>query len=341
VIHGLPIFTRVGAVTTFLDADYTAVITTPAANTTRVTLTKQSLWTDPSSVFLSASYTPDGIVPVITATCNVVSASFTFLVAGPYPEQPDVSEKATVAFTMTSSAEVRGASLTIDEHVAVTLDELNVAHWVTPDYSGLVTVGLNVVSITADQRRDFSPEQIVPVDIVVGLTADGGVFTAYATASYRFYVRPRVTALFNPALRRTRMDSPFLGMPALEAHRITLLGGLKTRPISPGGEVLAYLRIKRSSLGGVAAQLLRPDLDLEVPRIVPEDLADVNAVDVALQDVDVLWESAVNDAHKLLVDPLLLDLLVKTRLAPYPQERVGAVAALVFAANAKLVEFTA
>jgi hypothetical protein len=325
------ILSVIGGVTMFLSPSFTLGVTSPAVNTTRYTLTRTTPWVNPSTINLTAGYTADGTLPFPeTAAVGVVCATYELQVAHPSAEQSDVQPDSDVAFTFVTNANPAGGEVLINGTQAVDMSSYTKPVWAVPNYTGRVVSGTGFVAVVVNARRSFKPEQVVDVSVRVPVTVDW-INTALATINYRFHVRTRTTALQNPALQKGVLDVPFTDYPALESYRYVLTGALKTRPSSPGGELLCYLRMMRCSLASVASQFRRPDLDAELPHIVPEDLADVNVVDESLNTITILWEAALNEARSLNVDPLLLDLIEKTTKAPYPQERVGAAAALLFA----------
>ena len=340
VTLGSIIFTRIGGTTTFLNAAYTVGVSSPATNTTRYTLTKITPWTNPDTLQISATYDPNGVDPVVNAAVDVVVADFETQSSDPYDQQPDVRPETAITFTVASNATFRGGRIYVEDVLALTLDANNLPQWSFPNFNGSAVLSAGLLTITIKPRRIFSPDERVTIRGEINLTEDLAI-EGVATFEYNFYVRTRVTSLLNSALRFTSLDRPFNQLPALELQRQVLVSNLKTRPVSPGAEVLIFLRITRCSLKSVSSQFQRPDLEKEMARIVPEDIADINAVALAINEITVLWEPALREAHELHVNPLLLDLVAKTYNAPYPQEKVGAVAALLLAVSAQLATFTA
>lgn len=328
VVNAVVVLTCVAGVATYTDPGYSAAVTVPSIGVERYTVTKTTDWSDPLGVEILANYREDGTAPGVDAPAVEVVAC-TVMVTGvnPYDNQPDTRTDVLITLAATSTSPIQAGEVYVNEGRALQFGIETV--WGRPDFLGVLFYNSNSIFANISHRRLFDPDIVVPVQLVLTVLSDG--ITAEKTISYNFHTQPRVTKVLNPALFVSALDRPFQNLPALDILRTALLGALRTRISPPPSEVLVYDRISKSSLRTVRTQFKRPDLDLEVSRIVPEDLASVEDVDAALSRVDLLWESAVSEARSAGIDSLLVNLIVTTHATPYPQERVGAAAALVFA----------
>ena len=330
VINTVNVLTVIAGVATFVDVNYTCAITTPSVNVERVTLTRTSDWPDPSDLAVVGAYRPAPAASIYSDSADCVAASYTFRAGAPYPGQPDVAPESSISLAITTTATVTSAELLIAGASAVTFSPPGLPAWKTPDFTGRLVYAGSTLSLFANPRRVFDHEQIVEVELALGLSA-GGAISIDNSFIYRFHIRPITTALFNPALRLTRLDQPFQAAAASETLRYILRGALLPRPLSPSFEAALYLQIQRSSLGAVAVQFRRQDLDVEAARFVAEDIPDVTSVDRAISEVALLWESVMLEAYELGLPKEMLQLINRTYESPYPQERVGAACALIFA----------
>jgi hypothetical protein len=329
-INSVNVLTVIAGSATFVGAAYICVISTPSASVERVTLTRTSNWPDPSDLDITAAYraAPAGPIYAISNTCLV--ASYTFQAGSPYPGQPDVSRESSISLAITTTATVLSAELSIAGDSAVLFSAPGPAVWSMPDFVGRLVYAGGTLSIVADPRRVFDSEQVVDVELSAQLYA-GGAVSVKNSFLYQFHVRSSTTNLVNPALRFTRLDRVFENAAASETLRYLLRGALLTRPLAPSFEIALYSQVMRSSLGSVALQFRRPDLDVEIERLVAEDIPDVLTVDAAVSEASLLWEAVLLEAAELNLSRDLLQLIAKTYDSPYPQERVGAACAMIFA----------
>jgi len=327
-VNGTLVLTVLGAAVTYLNAAYTYAASYPATNVTRHTLTHTASWADPFAILMVAGYRPAPSSAILTAQVSAICATLTVNAIYPILDQSDVDPGTDLALAVTSSATIQDGALTVAGQTALSQLGATDPVWNYPDFKGRAFYASGTLSLTVNPRRTFPYEARVPASISLTLT-DGSARSVQQTRTYAFYVRQRRTPVFNPALRFTRVDQLFEQAPASETFRYVLRGALQTRPAAAPYIVLIYSRILRSSLRSVASQFNRADLEREVVRLVPEDLPDIAEVDGALSAVDILWEPALEEARALGIDPPLLELLAKTYAAPYPQERAGAVAALM------------
>ena len=329
-VNAVNVLTVIAGVATFVDADYGCSISTPSAAVERVTLTRTTDWTDPSDLAVTAAYRAAPADPIYETNSDCIAATYTFQAGAPYPGQPDVAQESSISLSIASTASLVSAKLYIAGASAVFFSPPEPANWNRPDFVGRLVYAGGALSISADPRRSFDPDQIVDIELSTEFDA-GGLVSVENSFLYRFHVRPATTHLFNPALRFTRLDRAFESAAASETLRYVLRGALLPRTTSPSFEAALYLQIKRSSLGAVASQFRRPDLDVEIERFIAADIPDVTSVDVAIAEVNLLWESALLEAEELGLPKDLLQLITRTYEAPYPQERVGAACALIFA----------
>jgi len=329
-INAVNVLTVIAGVATFVGAAYTCVISTPSASVERVTLTRTSDWPNPSDLDITAAYRELPAGPIYAASAACLVASYTFQAGSPYPGQPDVSRESSISLAITTTATVLSAELSISGDSAVLFSPPGPAVWSMPDFVGRLVYAGGTLSIVADPRRVFDSEQVVDVELSLHLDA-GGAVSIRNSFLYQFHVRASTTSLFNPALRFTRLDRVFENAAASETLRYMLRGALLPRPLSPSFEAALYLQIMRSSIGSVALQFHRTDLDAEIDRFVAEDIPDVATVDAAITEVNLLWESVLLEAGELGLPRDLLQLIAKTYESPYPHERVGAACAIIFA----------
>ena len=326
-INGVTAFFRVTTkkTITYVMPGLTASVTAPAPNTTRITLTRKSLWSDPYEVIVTASYDPDGSGTYVSKTAYALAGTGTLQPASPSASQPDADPGTNVSLTFGSPAGglvVLNGAITINGAPAVTFDPTS---WVSPTFTGQLTHLPTFLYATIAPRRRFLADASVDVGVTLTLSA-GGELTLEKSYTYRFYTRPNTPNTFNTSLRRTYVDAPFLGAPATETLRHVLQGALQARPLTAPFMVLLYNRVQRCSLRAVAAQLNLGELDAEVERLLPEDMASVMDVDAALAPYAILWDAALQEAT---APADFLALLAKVYQAPYPQERVGALCALI------------
>lgn len=324
-INGATAFARVNATVTYVLPGLTAAVTTPALNTTRVTLSRMSPWADPSEVIVSAAYDPDGTGAYVSKAAYALAGTGTLQPASPFASQPDADPGTQVALTFGDPAGglvVLGGTITINGTTAVTFDPVS---WAAPAFTGQLTHLPTFLYATIAPRRRFLADASVDVGVTLTLSA-GGELTLEKSYAYRFYTRPNTPNTYNPELRRTYVDAPFLGTPATETLRTVLQGALQARTLTAPFIVLLYNRVQRCSLRAVAAQLNRSDLALEAERLLPEDRASVMDVDAALAPYAILWDAALRESP---APADFIDLIAKVYQAPYPQERVGAVCALI------------
>ena len=323
------LLTRIGSSTTYLDPDFTLAVTTPESGVVRYTLTKSADWANPQNVIVDANYRTAGATPGKDAKqAATIAGALSLVSASPQRDQAEVSGEASVAVNLSATCDIVFLEASLNAVTALTY-ETETEIWSRPDFDGNISVAGPLASLKVDPRRSWAPDQTVQVALRVGVTVDETV-TAYTTLEYAFHTRARRTVLASPVSQYTVLDRPLPRQPASEALRVTLVGALKAQVQSAPVEVLVYYRIAQSALGSLRIYLRRPDLDREVTNLVSEDLADPVAIAEALQGVDILWEPALREATNLGVNPLLLGLVSRSYEAPYAQERVGAVAMLLF-----------
>ena len=338
IVNAAQVLSVVGGITTGLDPAYSLAVTTPDARTVRYTLTKLTPWANPQTVWVEASYAPSNSESAIDAiAAPTVAATFEVDALSPTAGQADTPQEADLSITIRTPARVSEFVASVNGTFAVAAmlappTLVRTVVWNLPAHRGFIIFEGEAIALGVNPRRLFNPDAMVDFLVSTRLTADDIVVIDH---QYRvpFHTRPRTTNPLNPALRRTHIDKPFEGFPASEALRVALRSAVQTRRAATSFEVLAYSRIIRSSLGSVRSQFERRDLDEEVSRLVPEDLASVVAADLELGRVAILWDVALDEARTAGVDPVLVELIARTHQEPYPQERVGAVACLIFATS--------
>jgi hypothetical protein len=331
-VNATNVLTVIAGTVTFVDPAYACVVTVPSVGIERMTLTRLSDWPNPSDLVIDATYQASPLDPLLSETSSCVAASYSLQAGSPYQGQADVSAESSVSFAFTTTAVVAEAEVFIAGKQAVKLDPLGGVDWNSPDFVGRLINAGGTLSVAADPRRAFDPEQTVSVELALKLISTnlGSVLVDHNLV-YEFHTRTRTTFLDNPSLRFSRVDLPFQDSAASETLRYVLRSALLPRPSSPSFEVALYLQITRSSLGSVASQFRRSDLEAELSRLVAEDMPSITTVDAVLTEVAVLWDAALQEASDLGLGRELLQLIARTYAAPYPQERVGAACALIFA----------
>lgn len=322
------VVTCIAGAPTYTAPGYTVGVEILGGGVERYTITRAADWADPSGIEVRANYRDDGIAPGIDATIVTFVASTVALSgASPYPNQPEVRADTAITLAVDSTAPIQSGTLLVNGGLVLQFGMAPT--WNRPQYTGTIFTTLYSVFVNAYRRTLFDSDLPVPVDLSVDVLSDGVQATKRLT--YKFYTQVSRTRVLNPGLYSAAIERPFTDSPALEIFRLAFLAALRTSISPPPAEVLTYSRIIKCSLSGIRSQFNRPDLDLEASRLAPTDLAPVDAIAAALGRVDLLWEAALSEARNAGVDALLADLIATTRLLPYPQEQVGAVATLLFA----------
>lgn len=326
------VLTVLAGIVTFVDPAYTCAVTVPSVGVERITLTRLLDWPNPSDLVIDATYQASPLDPILSESNSCVVATYTFQAGSPYPGQPDAPADSSVSFSFTTTAVIVEAEIFIAGSSAVKLNPLGNIDWNSPDFVGRLINSGGTLSVAADPRRAFDPAQVVPVELALKLISTNlGAVLIDNSFIYQFHTQPKTTFLDNPSLRFSRVDLPFQDSAASETLRYVLRSALLPRPSSPSFEVALYLQIVRSSLGSVSSQFRRSDLEAELSRLVAEDVPSITAADNTLAEVAVLWDAALQEASDLGLGRELLQLIARTYEAPYPQERVGAACALIFA----------
>jgi hypothetical protein len=334
-VNAALIFTRLAAVTTFLDAGYTVSVATPEPNVTVYTLTKTTPWPDPSGVDVNTTYQADPAAPVITKNSTAIAGAFQVVPATPYSGQPDAPPRTSISLSMgqPSGPDIAGFTVSINDAVALVFQP-GAPVWSLPDYYGAVNYTAQSATVFIDPRRYFNYD--FPVQVTINASLAVGLSVAAVTRTYKFYVAPRLSRAASPELQYSRVDQLFENSPAIETLRYALKGALQTRPSAAPYLVLLYARILRSSLKSVASIFNRSDLTPLAEALVPEDLVDPTAALVPLTPFEILWAPAVSESKEIGITEDTLGLIEKAYASPYPQEKLGAIAGLVLLnANAR------
>lgn len=330
-VNGVTKLVRVGGVTTFLDAGYTAVISTPAPNTERVTLTSVANWADPSTILVNVTYTPDGTPgSSISVFRFVTCATFSLVATSPTDGESIVLPSSSVSYAAASSAWIYRHEASINGQPAYGLAYLGFNR---PDFEGTFTQpSANFLALTIDPRRQFEPGQTVTVDLTYGLTTDG-INVSYLTRQFTFFIKERFTPVPKFLYEPTRVDAPFTGYTASEAIRQALRTAVRPRATAPNTFLLLYNRIERSSL---KSHIYVEPLARQTPKLLIEDQVDVDQVDSALTPVSILWPVALEEAKLIGVRAEVVDAIARVQASQFPQERVAAYCALVFSESVLL-----
>jgi len=197
-----------------------------------------------------------------------------------------------------------------------------------PAVRGTAATSDELLVVTLRLRRRFAPGTPVVVRIVARTNA-----TAETSYEARFFAALPASSLRDQDLRRTRVDASFPSSTrALELLRRTLEGAVGTGNGSL--RVALVHRVKRSQLASLLPAT-GDNVAEAIDRLLPSEVASVDDLDAALAVVSFLWTAAREELLTLGVAPLTVDALDRSRAAPYPQERVAAVAlALLLAADA-------
>ena len=321
-VNGVTKLVRVGGVTTFLDAGYTAGISTPAPNTERVTLTSVANWTDPSTILVNVNYTPDGTPgSSFNVFRFIICATFTLIATSPADGENIVLPFSSVSYSASSTALIWNHTAEINGQTAYASPAFN-----KPDFTGTLNSAANFLAVTIDPRRQFEPGETVTVNLTYGLTTDAIRFT-YQTRQFTFFVKERYSPVRRSFYAPSRVDLPFTGYTASEAIRQALRTAVRPRATSPNTALLLYNRIQRSSL---KSQIYVEQMAKEAPKLLIEDQVDVDQVDSALTPVSILWPVALEEAKLIGVRAELVEAIARAQASQFPQERVAAYCALVF-----------
>lgn len=201
-----------------------------------------------------------------------------------------------------------------------------------PAFTGTVDDQGALVVVALRPRRRFlygvNVAVVVAADEVVSMTP-----TTFSTTG-TFSIREIGSRLLDPTLRATRVDRPFVDVPALELHRMTLLGALAGAPGS-ASVVQLYYRVFASQLRALTSQLGVPaSVAAEATRLRRADVASLVACDTSLEAVRALWESALRELLGLGVAPTDVQLLLRSGNSGNFQERVAAACAALLLAVA-------
>jgi hypothetical protein len=335
-INSVLVLAWAGGSTTFVAAGYTALATLLGSGNLEVTLTKSTPWPNPQNIQINTNYRVDGTAPGVDATTVSALAAYAILaVTSPVSGEADVPLSADLRFLVTSSVEITSLTAYVNEALALTASRVAPSTvWSTayqsPNFVGRLTATTQSLSVAVSPRRNFPPDRQPTITVDLRLTSDFTT-TVDHRLNYAFTTSPRRTSFSGPTLRGTRLTRPFSGQPAADSLRRALIAALSPRPSPPPPDVLFYACVVQSSLSSVRSQFGRRDLDPEVSRIAFEDRASITQVDAVMKQFDILWDPALDEAISVGVDPALVALLADAYRCPYPQERVGAVAALLFA----------
>lgn len=326
-VNGTIIYTWLAGSTTYLDSDFSLAITSPAPYVARFTFLKLSLWLTPITIPIVATYAPNPDVPPSISTSTVICATLTLVSTNPANEQPNASPQTSVQFVATSTATIHGVNISIGGQQAFNQSGPTQT-WARPDFSGTIVNSGNAISASVVPRRDFSSQTTVQVALNFTLTTNDTFFIDVPLTYSFFAVAPAPTQIAITQ-QNTPLDRPIRGFPALESQRAVLLRALTVSTFGPSLSVLACARSLRSSLAPLVTSTQTSELRAQAAALRAEYQADVTAAATALTEVEALWESAILEARRLGVEPSILDLISRTYASPYPQERVGAVSALL------------
>lgn len=257
--------------------------------------------------------------------------SFTFENLRPAPGDTQVRDDSSISGTFVTSDQLFSLTMSLNgERVLTTLDFTNIA-WSRPNYRGRISYIHPRIYFTVEHRRRFAPDSVNTVEVVVSYTLGDAIVSSPVT--YSFTCEPRLSPVPQALSSLGVLDGP-LPQPGLNTLRVMLLDALVARVGAPPAEVLLYDRVKRCSLASALPS--RPGYDDARLALVAEDRGSVMSADAQIKQLGPFWEASLVEAKRLGVPDPLIALLDQTMKAPYPQERVGAAAALLLLSKDRL-----
>lgn len=251
--------------------------------------------------------------------------TFTFRDQHPAPGASHVRDDSPITCTITTTDALLALQIELNGELVVVTQGFTSATWARPNFVGRITYAHPNIYVTVIPRRRFSPDSTNTLKFTFSYF-DGDAITT-SVAEYSFTCEPRLTNIPATITPMGVLDSP-IASPVLNTLRAYLADALIQRVQGPPLAVMLYDRIKRSSL----AALIPSDRAYDEARanLVREDHGDLLAADTAIRDLGPFWEGSIVEARGLGVPGTTLTLLEQTMQAPYPQERVGAAAALLW-----------
>lgn len=257
--------------------------------------------------------------------------TFTFRDQRPAPGASHVRDDSPITCTITTSDALLALQIELNGELAVVTQGFTNATWSRPDYVGRIVYSHPNIYVTIIPRRRFSPDSTNTLKFTFSYF-DGDAITQ-AVEEYSFTCEPRLTNIPAAITPVGVLDAP-ISSPVLNTLRSHLADTLIRRVGGPPLAVMLYDRVKRSSL----ASLIAPNRAYDEARanLVREDQGDVLAADEQIRSLGPFWEGSLVEARGLGVPGPTLELLEATMRAPYPQERVGAAAALLWLSTERL-----
>lgn len=249
-----------------------------------------------------------------------MTTTFEFASASPANDATLVQDDAALTGQIQSSSPLLSVLITLNGERVVSSDGFEKPEWAYPNYEGRIHVVNQRFGYVIRHRRRFDPDTKYTLSFEFE-HSEGDTF-ATTTVSLDFTTETRQSPISVADREPGVLDSRIEPV-ALNSLRVYLLGSLATRIGSPPAAALLRHRVSRCSL----VSLLSPD-QRETP-LLPEDIASVVTVASVIDGLQPFWEASLQEARRLGLPEPTLELLAKTMKAPYPQERVGAAAALL------------
>jgi len=250
---------------------------------------------------------------------------FTVLYQYPAPGELQVRDDASISGAVSATQSILSIEGSLNGERMLVSSGMGKMTWSRPNYSGDVTYVHPKLFFTVKPRRRFDPDTNYVVSFTFGFF--NGDQIATETVTYAFHTAPQLSQVETAYTQPGVLDNNISDFKALNSLRSHLVDALKTRAGAPNAEVLLYSRIMRSTLHVVVPKNGKL---LEISsRLVPADLASPMVVDAEVRKLGPFWQASLYEAAQLGVPAPTLELLDKAMQAPYPQERVGAAAALL------------
>jgi hypothetical protein len=315
-IGSVLLFTEVGGVVTYLDPDYTYSVSDGI-----YTLTKISNWSIGVPIVVTVIVRLTGGNISDTAALAFYSASPTLLDSAPKDGEIDVRDTTSISFRLSSVIPISYLSLAINGQSALIESPIFKPVWARPNFYGKISIHGNDIHLLVLPRRRFSYLSKVTVDVGVMYEGQGETeaFVHFTKIlPFSFHIRGLASDS-----SQDNADMPVVQATSSGAAAFAraILGVMS--PLNPGVDTAAlfYSRVQRCSLAG-----FYQDRRLERAGIVQPDLMELDA---KVREADIFWGVFRMEASAKGVADDMLELLDKTYQAPFPQERVGAVAALL------------
>lgn len=303
IINSLVIYDNNDGVIT-VDPDWTENTSLPL-----IQLTNNIPFTDPTQ--LNGQLIVDQ-TENLTVGFSWLVASYEFVGQSPNSEQVGIIPSANVIVGISASTNIGEISLKINDKLTV-LPDFQVTEFIlNATQQGLIV----------RKRRDFNFNEKVKITVGIVLTLDLESFFS-AEEIYYFYITDLISNSTQSNLFSEYQIKPFENLPANEVYRKIILNQLVPKT-AQSIDVLLYNKIKQSSLRALAPRIIGKNLDEELTKIVFNDLTNTNDFDTALQQIEILWEPAIEEAQRLKIDPEIITLIQRIHLQPFPQERVAA-----------------